>query len=292
MSLRRVDKLVREEKYEQALKVLLEVRSSQPNNPYLPAYEERLRSAIEVRSRSLEEAEQDAGSNLGAREDLSIEFPTVEEQLRAIARAVPRAAEPKVDKRAIEQRKREEQRRVALLSKIASLIGRANEFLEKGEFDRALEEVARATMLDPKNGDIADLERRIRSSQEEALRVAEEQRRLILQQEEAEREQRLRREREEELRESEARRAREEKARRAAQEEKVTLCLRRSREFLNSGLLDEAQTELAFALVLQPHNEEASTLERELTRRYEQRRQAELAREREESRRDIDSANV
>ena len=58
MSLRKVDKLVREEKYEQALKVLLEVRASQPNNPYLPAYEERLRSAIEVRSRVARRAQE------------------------------------------------------------------------------------------------------------------------------------------------------------------------------------------------------------------------------------------
>jgi hypothetical protein len=282
MSLRRVDKLVREEKYEQALQVLLEVRASQPNNPYLPAYEERLRSAIEIRSRVVHRTGEQASPHLGSQESLVGEFPSVEEQLKAIARPVRVVSEPKIDSRAIEQKRRNEQRRVALLSKIASLISNANEHLEKGDFERALEEVARAKMLDPGNTDIADLEQRIRSSQEEAQRVADEQRQLALQREEQEREQRLRRERDEALKEAEAHRVRDEQARRAAQEQKVALCLRRSREFLGSGLLDEAQAELAFALVLQPDSQEANSLEAELGRCYEERRQAELARQRAE----------
>ena len=48
------------------------------------------------------------------------------------------------------------------------------------------------------------------------------------------------------------------------------------REFLTSGLLDEAQTELAFALVLNPDSKEAGALEAELTRGFEERKQAEL----------------
>ncbi|MGB5874891.1 MAG: hypothetical protein WBH56_14320, partial [Bacteroidota bacterium] len=46
MSLRLVDKLVREENYAKALRILIRVREQYPENPYLPAYEDRLRALV------------------------------------------------------------------------------------------------------------------------------------------------------------------------------------------------------------------------------------------------------
>ncbi|MCK5571541.1 MAG: hypothetical protein KAJ12_02220 [Bacteroidetes bacterium] len=249
MSLRLVDKLVREENYAKALRVLVRVREQYPDNPYLPAYEERLRVLVDAgKSRSeppLATLTVDDRLEALAQSPVQYDLPPVERQLNAVATPRP-PSEPTVrSSNGNGQRKIDEQKRVGILSKIASLIGQANAYFARNEYDRALEEISRANLLDPDNKDIHDLERKIRKAKEEAHERELEQLRIAQKQEEAERTERLREERERMQREQEETRSRQEEARRIAQEQKLGLCLRRSREFLESGLLAEAQTELA-----------------------------------------------
>ena len=286
MSLRLVDKLVREENYAKALRVLVRVREQYPDNPYLPAYEERLRVLVDAgKSRSeppLATLTVDDRLEALAQSPVQYDLPPVERQLNAVATPRP-PSEPTVrSSNGNGQRKIDEQKRVGILSKIASLIGQANAYFARNEYDRALEEISRANLLDPDNKDIHDLERKIRKAKEEAHERELEQLRIAQKQEEAERTERLREERERMQREQEETRSRQEEARRIAQEQKLGLCLRRSREFLESGLLAEAQTELAFALVIDPDSRDAAELEREIARKHEEARQAEIERKRRE----------
>ncbi len=106
--------------------------------------------------------------------------------------------------------------------------------------------------------------------------------RIAQEEEEAERARRLEEERERVRREEEKTRTRREEARRIAQQQKMALCLRRSREFLETGLLAEAQSELAFAFVIEPGNQDAAEIEKEIARKNEEIRQAAIERKQKE----------
>jgi TonB family protein len=286
MSLRLVDKLVREENYAKALRVLIRVREQYPENPYLPAYEERLRALVDAgKSRS-----EPPPSRLTvhdrlealAKSPVQYDLPPVESQLNAVASPPPPPSSSPRPTNGTSNAKQEEQKRIALLSKIASLIGQANAYLARDEYDEALEETARAKLLDPDNKEIHELEKEIRRAKEEAHKREQERLRLAQEQEEAEQVRRLEEERERVRLEEEETRSRREEARRFAQQQKMNLCLRRSREFMESGLLAEAQSELAFALVIEPGNREATEIEKEIARKHEEIRQAEIERKRKE----------
>jgi len=286
MSLRLVDKLVREENYAKALRILIRVREQYPENPYLPAYEERLRALVAAgKSRS-----EPPVTHLPVEDRLEAlvkgpvqyTLPAVESQLNAVAVPPPKTGRPTQPTSGRSGTKEEQRKRVALLSKIASLISQANAYLARNEYDKALEEIARANLLDPENKEIHELEVKIRKAKKDAHHREQERLRIAREEEEAERARRLEEERERVRREEEESRSRREQARRIAQEQKMHLCLRRSREFLEAGLLAEAQSELAFAFVIDPGNRDAAKIEKEIARKHEEIRQAAIERKRKE----------
>ncbi|MGB5873732.1 MAG: energy transducer TonB, partial [Bacteroidota bacterium] len=209
-------------------------------------------------------------------------LPPVESQLNAVAVRPAPPVPPPEPTNGRSRANQQERKRIALLSKIASLIGQANAYLAREEYDKALEEITRANLLDPENKEIHQLERKIRKAKEEAHQRDQERLRIVREEEEAERVRRLEEERERVRREEEETRSRREEARKIAQQQKMTLCLRRSREFLEAGLLAEAQSELAFALVIDPGNRDAAKIEKEIARKHEEIRQAAIERKRKE----------
>ena len=87
--------------------------------------------------------------------------------------------------------------------------------------------------------------------------------------------------------EKEEKRRKEEEARSQAQQQKISQYLNRAEEFFTNGRLDEALSELAFVVVVDPLNEEVLSLERKIrdAQEQEQAEQLEQYRRREEEQR-------
>lgn len=160
MELRDVDQFVREGKYDQALSAIDAVRSLDPHNPYTAAYEVRVRALLEEAARNppvrttIPDSEERTHS----------ELPTVESQMRSIATTIP-AAHPQGT---VSTDAAGEMERIAVLSRIADLLGNATGSLSRGEYDRALAALEQARILDPGNTEIAVFEERVRSAHQEA----------------------------------------------------------------------------------------------------------------------------
>ena len=175
-----------------------------------------------------------------------------------------------------DRRKNEELRHQAIESKIAAFLERSKDYLGKGDFNRALDEVARAYLLDPANEKIHAAEDLIRKSQEET-RLRVDQERIHKQQEENQKRQELLKAQVARMQqEKEEKRRREEEARNQAQQQKISQYLNRAQEFLNNGRLDEALSELAFVVVVDPLNEEVLSLERKIRDAQEQEQAEQL----------------
>jgi len=94
----------------------------------------------------------------------------------AIVEAQRSAAVAAKQEQEVEHRKKEEEdrkkndelRRQAIDSKISAFLQRAADYEAKGDFNRSLDEIARAYLLDPANERIHGLEDRVRRAQEEA----------------------------------------------------------------------------------------------------------------------------
>ena len=250
MLLKLVDRLVKEGNFAEALRILARASDEDPKNPYVRAYEARIRVLMD-------------------------QPPPKESSESGRAHGIAPSPSPHADTPSALSA---DQRRVAILSKVAAIISKSNEYLGTGDFQRALEEVGRARMLDGDNPDIIGLEQRIREARQDAERFAETEReRMTREQEEAHRTEMEHLRREEELR-----RSQEEQARRAAHEQRLNESLSRCRTLLSSGRLKEAQNELAFALVLDPGNHAARQLEQEIARAQELAARAEAQRKKEE----------
>lgn len=291
--LKQADKLVREGDYTLALEEIAKARGRDPRNLYALAYEERVRSLVATKK----EKKPEIG---GAAPEQPMETQPISATLEHISnlaiveaqRSAAVAAKQEQDvalrkKEEEDRRKNEELRHQAIESKITLFLDRSRDYLAKGDFDRALDEVARAYLLDPANEKIHAAENHIRKTQEET-RLRIDQERIQKQQEENIKRQELIKAQVTRLQqEKEEKRRREEEARSRAQQQKISQYLNRAQEFLNNGRLDEALSELAFVVVVDPLNEEVLSLERKIrdAQEQEQTEQLEQYRRREEEQR-------
>ena len=125
MELRDVDQFVREGKYDQALRAIDAVRSLDPHNPYTAAYEVRVRALLEEAVRNPPAPA--AIPAIVPRTDN--ELPSVESQMRSIATTIP-AGQPQGT---VSTDAAGEMERIAVLSRIADLLGSASGSLSRGE---------------------------------------------------------------------------------------------------------------------------------------------------------------
>ncbi len=279
MYLKLADRLVKQGDYAGALQAIAKAREAEPGNRYAIAYEERVRVLLKESENQPPKSETPSSASLPTPSSPTLDdFPTVEKQIRRIATVLPKARpkEPQPDSK-----------NVAILSKVASLLSSANQYLAQQRFSLALEAVARATLLDPKNKDIRTIEERIRATQEEErLRAGRLQEERALE-EKRERDRALQEELERLKFERERLRQDQEDKKRSAQEMKVAQSLRRANDFLKAGQIDEAQCEFAFVSVLAPASADVLALEKELARYQEERERQEqeaYRRQREEER--------
>jgi len=290
--LKQADKLVREGNHTAALEEIAKARARDPRNLYALAYEERVRSLVTAQKDKKPEASKispqpPAPQPLPAALEHISNLAIVEAQ-RSAAVAVKQEQEVVIRKKEEEERrKNEELRRQAIETKIATFLTRSKDYLAKGDFDRALDEIARAYLLDPANEKIHAAENNVRKTQEET-RLHDEQERLQKQQDDERKRQELLRSQVARMqKEKEEKRRKEEEARRLAQQQKITQYLNRAQDFLENGRLDEALSELAFVVVIDPLNEDVLALERKIrdAQEQEQAAQFEQYRKREEEQR-------
>ena len=288
--LKQADKLVREGHYASALEEIAKARGRDPRNLYALAYEERVRSLVATQKEKkpdIDDTEPAEPQPMSATLEHISNLAIVEAQ-RSAAVAAKQEQDLALRKQEEEdRRKNEELRHNAIESKIAVFIERSKDYLAKGEFNRALDEVARAYLLDPANDKIHETEDFIRKTQEET-RIRNDQERIRKEEEENQKRQELLRVQVARMqREKEEKRRREEEARNQAQQQKISQYLNRAQEFLNHGRLDEALSELAFVVVVDPLNEEVLSMERKIrdAQEQEQAEQLEQFRHREEEQR-------
>lgn len=289
--LKQADKLVREGNHAAALDEIAKARARDPRNLYALAYEERVRSLVaaqkDKKPEAIPSAEPAAPQPLPAALEHISNLAIVEAQ-RSAAVAAKQEQEVILKKKEEEdRRKNEELRRQAIETKIATFLTRSKDYLDKGDFDRALDEIARAYLLDPANEKIHGAETNIRKVQEER-RLQDEQDRLRKQQDDERKRQDLLRAQVARMqKEKEEKRRKEEEARRYAQQQKINQYLVRAQDFLSNGRLDEALSELAFVVVIDPLNEDVLALERKIrdAQEREQTEQLEQYRRREEEQR-------
>ena len=279
--LKQADKLVREGSYATALEEIAKARTRDPRNLYALAYEERVRSLMTAQKTesktetATQTANQPAQPMPAALEHIS-NLAIVEAQ-RSAAVAVKQEQEIEHRKKEEEDRKKnDELRRQAIDSKISAFLQRAADYEAKGDFNRALDEIARAYLLDPANERIHGLEDRVRRAQEEA-RTREESERIRRQaEEERKRQEALKAQVARMQQEKEEKRKKDEEARRQAQQQKIKQYLKQAHELYTLGRMDEALSELAFVVVVDPLNEDVLELERKIREAQEQEQQAQV----------------
>jgi hypothetical protein len=290
--LKQADRLVREGNYSAALEEIAKARARDPRNLYALAYEERVRSLVAShKEKKAEIGEQPVASPAPQPIPAALEHISnlaIVEAQRSAAVAAKQEQEVQLRKKDEEERrKNEELRRQAIETKISMFLTRSKDYLEKEDFDRALDEIARAYLLDPANEKIHAAETNIRKTQVEARQRNEQERIQKQADEERKRQELLRAQITRMQQEKEEKRRKEEEARRIAQQQKIRQYLERANDFYINEHYDEALSELAFVVVIDPLNEEVLALERKIrdAQEQEQAEQMEQYRRREEEQR-------
>jgi len=139
--LKQADKLVREGDYTTALEEIAKARGRDPRNLYALAYEERVRALVATKKPALGGGTippsiepQPMSATLEHISNLAI----VEAQRSAAAAAKQEQDVVLRKKEEEERRNNEELRHKAIESKIALFLERSRDYLEKGDFNRAL----------------------------------------------------------------------------------------------------------------------------------------------------------
>jgi len=283
--LKQADKLVKEGDLASALDLIAKARSYDSRHLYALAYEERVRTLLNAKQ--AEEAKK------GTKQAPAPSEPTAEQKIApslqhlsnlAIIEAQHSAAVAAQQEQAVELHKKEEEakskndelRRNAIESKIAAFLARANGYFQRKEYNRALDEIARAYLLDPVNEKIHTLEDTIRKAQEDSRRDEESERQRKMEEDRLKRQELLKSQSQQYQKEKEEKVKREEQERKRAQEEKVKQYLAHVNELYLANKLDEALSELAFVVVIDPLNEEVLRLEQRILEMQEKQQQQQL----------------
>jgi len=283
--LKQADKLVKEGDLATALTLIAKARSFDSRHLYALAYEERVRTLLTAKQQ--EEAKK------GTKQAAPSTEPSAEQKIAptlqhlsnlAIIEAQHSANVAAQQEQAVEIHKKEEEekskndelRRNAIEAKIAAFLNRANSYYLRKEYNRALDEIARAYLLDPVNDKIHTLEDTIRKAQEDSRRDEEADKQRKMEEDRLKRQEIIKSQTQQYQKEKEEKVKRDEQERKRAQEEKVKQYLQHVNELYLANKLDEALGELAFVVVIDPLNEEVLRLEQKILETQEQQQQHQL----------------
>ncbi len=289
--LKQADKLVKEGDLATALTLIAKARSYDSRHLYALAYEERVRTLLT--NKQAEEAKKASKQNQPASSTPSVEEPAVDPKIGptlqhlsnlAIIEAQHSANVAVQQEQAVEFHKKEEEertkndelRRNAIDAKIGAFLIRANGYFIRKEYNRALDEIARAYLLDPVNDKIHGLEDTIRKAQEDFRREEESDKQRKMEEERLKRQETIKNQTQQYQKEKEEKVKRDVQDRKRAQEEKVKQYLQHVNELYLANKLDEALGELAFVVVIDPLNEEVLRLEQKILETQEQQQQQQL----------------
>ncbi len=282
--LKHADKLVKDGDLVKALELIAKARSYDSRHLYALAYEERVRTLLATKQK--EEAKKNSTQEPST-------GPTPEQKIApslqhlsnlAIIEAQHSAAVAVQQEQAVEHHKKEEEertnrdelRRSAIETKIAAFLTNANGYFQRKEYHRALDEIARAYLLDPVNDQIHALEDAVLKAQEDSRLQEEADRLRKVEEERQKRQEILKSQTQQFQKEYEEKIKREELERKHAQDDKVKQYLHHVNELIASGKLDEALSELAFVVVIDPLNGEVVRLEQKILEMQEQYQQQQL----------------
>ncbi len=262
----RVDDLIESGGHDEALGLIRRAQALDPENRFALAFVGRIQRLMSARKGRGTPGSGKSASQAGPPPSVKAPSPSA---------MAPPATGP-APTESVTMRLAGESRRAALRTAIDSILVRAREYRDGGNFERALAELERARVLDPSAEAVDGLAAEVRTAMEDArARVTEEQRRR-----ESEEEQRKQEVLEQELsrirREKEERRKREEEARARAQKERIEAYLSSAGKMIAAGKLDEAADQLAFVVVIDPLNAEAAELQRNIREIQEQKRREEM----------------
>lgn len=287
--LKQADKLVKEGDLSSALELIVKARTYNSNHLYALAYEERVRALISAQQKEQREKKSTSSTTSQEKQEPSAEqkiIPTLQHLSNlAIMEAQHSATVATQQEKVTELRKKEEEekskqeelRRKAIETKIATFLDRATSYAQRKEYNRALDEIARAYLLDPVNERIHACETRVRKLLEENARQEELERARKQEEERLKREELLKRQSVLVQKEKEEKFKKQEEERKLAQQEKVRQYLQHVKELYQANKFDEALSELAFVVVIDPLNEEVLRLEQDILQAQEQQQQAQLA---------------
>ncbi|MFZ4621193.1 MAG: hypothetical protein ACOYNS_11595 [Bacteroidota bacterium] len=259
--LKNADKFIRQGDVQSALDEILRAREKNPTIMYARAYEEYVRSVLMKQT-----DETDIGSKEMVIQQL---MPTLEKILDLAIKEVKRSAVSAYKQKEVFalQRKQEEEQKFDEQMRIRGIAKRISDYLQRArtlqmqnDFHDALNEVARAFMLDPTDERIIQVEEEIKASQE-AFNKQQESLNRVKQMEEAKRKEKLFAQwevqrREQKLREEQQR----EEMHKQARMQKIREYLQIARGLFADGRIEETLSQLAFVMVLDPLNEEVLSL--------------------------------
>lgn len=287
--LKQADKLVKEGDLASALELIVKARSYDSRHLYALAYEERVRTLLNAKQKEERERAQYARKPEQTKEVPSQQQEKIAPALQHLSNlaiieaqhsatvAAQQEQALKLQKKEEEERaKQEELRRNAIEAKINAFLDRATSYIDRKEYNRALDEIARAYLLDPVNIKIQALEARVKKILEEAKAYDEQERQRKLEEERQKREELLKSKTLQLQKEKEEKLKREEEERALAQKEKVRQYIQHVNELYLANKLDEALSELAFVVVIDPLNEEVLRLEQKILEMQEKQQQEQL----------------
>jgi tetratricopeptide (TPR) repeat protein len=260
--LQNADKFVRNGNVENALNEILKAREKNPTIMYTRAYEEYIRLILQRHKEQEEEGITTPESRKAIITDL---LPTLEKILDIAIKEIKRSAASAYKEKMVislqrkrdEELKKEELQRTELLqTKISAYLSRAKSYQTRNDFHSALNEIARAFMLNPTDDRIIQAEDQTRNQQDE-FAEREQQKLLHQQHEDQQRRQHLFDEwNNQRFKQREVQTAKEEEEQKLARANKIREYLQEVRKHFSEGKIEVALSELAFVLVLDPFNEE------------------------------------
>lgn len=260
--LKNADRFIRQGEIPSALEEILRAREKNPTIMYARAYEEYVRSVL------LKQSEESADEG-GRRAVIDQLMPTLERILDLAIKEVKRSAVTAYKQKevfALQRRQEEDQRNEehlrlrGITAKVSDYLHRARNREKVKDFHGALNEVARAFMLDPTDERIPQVEEAVKAAQERHGKEEESLNRVRQKEENFRRERLMEQWKKERILERERELRQRDEDHKQARAQKIREYLQTARALFADQRIEEAMSQLSFVMVLDPLNEEVLAL--------------------------------
>ncbi|MDP1677016.1 MAG: hypothetical protein Q8L88_09120 [Bacteroidota bacterium] len=280
--LKNADRFVRHGDIDRAIDEIMRAREKNPTIMYARAYEEYIRSIILHRGDPVEGGADNAQAQQAVINNL---LPTLEKILDLAIKEVKRSAVSAYKQKEMlaiqhiqqqEELKEEQIHASNLAKKISDYLARAQQFEKKNEFHFALNEIARAFMLDPANEHIQQVEEQIKASQEK-FQHSDNSESKVKQNSELHRHEQLFEEwQHQRLEGKKLEEQKREEAYQLARTQKIKQYVHQVRSLYSENKIEEAQSQLGFVLVLDPLNEDVLELDQKIREAQDKKHEEKL----------------